>query len=199
MSNKELIEDLNHLRIKYGTNNLYRTLLKLLREEYEELSSLFGVSSGNPTSTFYPTSSTEFYKEYMEMAAQAAHDTLEEHPVLSSGFYGETTSLGAQSIHGDEFSICLDEENIMEDADGMDLITQLYNDISSRVECESPDDESANTPQETLKIIQTCGAGAASEEPHKKRSLKKDTSDTLEVIKETTAPAKPKKNSKKTQ
>ena len=79
--------------------------------------------------------------------------------------------------------------------------TLLHNSISSRVECESPDDESANTPQETLKIIQTCGAGAASEEPHKKRSLKKDTSDTLEVIKETetTAPAKPKKNSKKTQ
>ena len=197
MSNKELTEDLNHLRIKYGTTNLYRSLLKLLREEYEELSSLFGVSAGNPTSTFYPTSSTEFYKEYMEMAAQAAHDTLEEHPVLSSAFYDEeTTSLDAQSIHGDEFSLSPEE-----DADGMDLITQLYNDISSRIECETPVDESANTQQETLKVIQTCGASAASEESPKKKLLKKGTVETVAVIKEETltAPAKPKKNSKKTQ
>jgi hypothetical protein len=198
MSHKELQEDLTHLRIRYGTTNVYKTLMKQMREEYEELSSLFGVSSGNPTSTFYPTSSTEFYKEYMEMAAQAAHDTLEEHPVLSSAFYDEeTTSLDAQSIHGDEFSLSPEE-----DADGMDLITQLYNDISSRVECEPPVDDSENTPPEApLKIIQTCGASAASEAPSKRKLLKKAAVETVEVVKETetTAPAKPKKNSKKTQ
>jgi hypothetical protein len=68
MSNKDLIEDLNHLRIKYGSTNVYKTLLTLLRTEYEELSSFFGVSQNNmPTSIFYPTNSTDFYKEYMEL------------------------------------------------------------------------------------------------------------------------------------
>jgi hypothetical protein len=208
MSHKELQEDLTHLRIRYGSTNVYKTLMKQMRDEYEELSSLFGVSSGNmPSSIFYPTNTTEFYKEYMEVAAQAAHDTLEEHPVFSSGFYDEDASIEAHSIHGDEFSLC-PEENI----DDMDLINQIFNNscwpsatplsggsAESDISPETPRGESADTPQETLKIIQTCGASAASEEPHKKRSLKKDTSDTLEVIKETAPPAKPKKNSKKNQ
>lgn len=212
MSHKELQEDLTHLRIRYGSTIVYKTLMKQMRDEYEELSSLFGVSSGNmPSSIFYPTNTTEFYKEYMEVAAQAAHETLEEHPVLSA-FYDEDASIEAQSIHGDEFSLC-PEENI----DDMDLINQIFNNscwpsanplsggsAESDISPETPWGESADTPQETLKIIQTCGASAASEEPHKKRSLKKDTSDTLEVIKETAAPetaapAKPKKNSKKNQ
>jgi hypothetical protein len=199
MSNKELVEDINHLRIKYGTTNLYRTLLKLLRDEFEELSSLFSVSPGNPTSAFYSTNPADYYSNFMEVAAQAAHDTLQEqHPAPLSGFYDEETlSLDAQSIHGDEFSLAPEE-----DADCMDLITQLYNDISKRVEAESTD-EAAGTPQEPppLKIIQTGGASAASEESHTKRPLKKKAAaETVAVIKEadTTAPPK-KKISKKTQ
>ena len=108
MSNKELIEDLNHLRIKYGTNNLYRTLLKLLREEYEELSSLFGVSSGNPTSTFYPTSSTEFYKEYMEMAAQAAHER-DMTGVALTGRQGGTLS---RQLRETDVHVCVPHERV---------------------------------------------------------------------------------------
>jgi hypothetical protein len=197
MSSKDLVEDLNHLRIKYGTSNVYKTLLTLLRTEFEELSSLFGVSSGNmPSSIFYPTNSTEFYKEYMEVAAQAAHDTLEEHPVLSSGFYdSESNTLEAQSINGDEFSLSPEE-----DAESMDLIHQILNDISysasSSNSPETPVGEDTNTQELPLKIIQT-GGSAAPEASHNKKLLKKKAaSETVEVIKETAASAKPKKISK---
>ncbi len=199
MSTKDLIEDLNHMRIRYGTCNVYKTLMKLLREEYEELSSLFCSSPNNiPTSTFFATSPEDYYAAFMKASAEAAHDVLQEqHPAPLSGFYDEETlSLDAQSIHGDEFSLAPEE-----DADCMDLITQLYNDISKRVEAE-PTGEATGTPQDPpLKIIQACGASAASEESHTKRPLKKKAAaETVAVIKEadTTAPPK-KKISKKTQ
>jgi len=199
MSTKDLIEDLNHLRIKYGTCDVYKTLMKLLRNEYEELSSLFGVSSGNPTNVFYPTNSTEFYKEYMEMAAQAAHDTLEEHPVLSAFYDMETQTMEAQSIDGDEFSLC-PEENI----DDMDIINQIFNNsysAESDISPETPRGEPADTQEDPpLKIIQTGGAGAAPEDGPKKHLLKKKTpTEPVAVIKESAPPAKPKKISKKNQ
>jgi hypothetical protein len=197
MSTKDLIEDLNHLRIKYGTCDVYKSLMKLLREEYEELSSLFCSSPNNiPTSTFFATSPEDYYAAFMKASAEAAHDILQEYTPAPASFYDEeNTSLDAQSIHGDEFSLSPEE-----DADGMDLITQLYNDISSRVESE-PAGEPADTPQETLKVIQTCGASAATESSPKKKLLKKGAVETVAVIKEETltAPAKPKKNTKKTQ
>ena len=192
MSNKDLIEDLNHLRIRYGTSNVYKSLMALLRSEFEELSSLFGVSSGNmPSSTFYPTNTTEFYKEYMEVAAQAAHDTLEEHPVFSSGFYDEDASIEAQSIHGDEFSLC-PEDNI----DDMDLINQIFNNsysAESDISPETPRGESADTQEQPLKIIQTSVGSANAPEAQKKKLLKKKSPEsTVSVVKET-PPAKAKK------
>ena len=198
MSNKDLIEDLNHLRIRYGTSNVYKSLMALLRSEFEELSSLFGVSSGNmPSSTFYPTNSTEFYKEYMEVAAQAAHDTLEEHPVLSAFYDIETQTMEAQSIHGDEFSLC-PEENI----DDMDLINQIFNNsysAESDISPETPRDEPTITQEQPLKIIQTSVGSADAPEAQKKKLLKKKSPDsTISVVKET-PPAKAKKNSKKNQ
>jgi hypothetical protein len=194
MSHKELHEDLTHLRIRYGSTNVYKSLMKQMRDEFEELSSLFGVSSGNPTSTFYPTSSTEFYKEYMEVAAQAAHDTLEEHPVLSAFYDMETQTMEAQSIDGDEFSLC-PEENI----DDMDIINQIFNNsysAESDISPETPRGEPADTQEEPpLKIIQTGGAGAAPEDGPKKHLLKKKTpAEPVAVIKES-APAKSKKKS----
>ena len=209
MSNKELQEDLNHLRIRYGTTNVYKALMKLLRDEFEELSSLFGISSGNPSSTYYPSNPQDYYAEFMEVAAQAAHDTLQEqHPVLSSSFYDEDASIEAQSIHGDEFSLCAEEEE--DNIEDMDLLQQILKDISysastkstsTEISPESPRDESAATHEEPpLKIIQTGGAGAASEDASKKRPLKmKAPTEPVAVIKETAVPAKPKKNSKKNQ
>lgn len=221
MSNKDLIEedltmsepgvalqrDLNHLRIRYGTSNVYRTLMKQMRDEFEELSSLFGVSSGNmPSSTFYPTTSTEFYKEYMDVIARAAHDTLEEQHTAPASFYDlETQSIDAESIHGDEFSLCPEEEE--DNIEDMDLLQQILKDIScwpsanplsggsasSEISPETPVGETADTHEGPhLKIIQTGGAGAAPEDASKKRPLKmKQPTEPVAVIKET--PAKPKK------
>jgi len=191
MSSKDLIEDLNHLRIKYGTSNVHRILMKLMRDEYEELSSLFGVSSNNmPTATFFSTSPQDYYSEFMKASAEAANEVLQEyHPVQ------EFFDLEAESINNDELSIA-PEDNI----DDLELINQIFNDNNSYSEppTENPTGESADTPQEPpLKIIQTGGASAAPEAPSKKKLLKKKTptTETVEVVKETApAPIKKKKN-----
>jgi hypothetical protein len=196
MSPKDLIEDLNHLRVKYGTCNVYKSLMRLLREEYEELSSLFGVSSGNmPSSTFYPTTSTEFYKEYMDVIARAAHDTLEEQHTAPASFYDlETESVNDESNSLEAEDCTLQKEMTLEEE--MALIDSIFNDsysASSDISPAAPVGEPADTPQETpLKIIQTSGASAASEDAPKKKLLKKKpVAESVEVIKET--PTKGKK------
>ena len=204
MSNKDLIEDLNHLRIRYGTTNIYRTLMKQMRDEFEELSSIFGVSSNtHPTSTFFATSPENYYAEFMKASAEAAHDVLQEqHPVFPTSFYDEDASIEAQSIHGDEFSLCPEEEE--DNIEDMDLLQQILKDISysastksssTEISPETPRGETANTHEEPpLKIIQTGGAGAAPDTTPKKRLLKKKSPDsTVSVVKESTAPTKGKK------
>ncbi len=199
MSSKDLIEDLNHLRIKYGSTNVYKTLIALLRTEYEELSSFFGVSQNNmPTSIFYPTNSTDFYKEYMELAAQAATDTLQEQhvPVNShstSSFYEDIASLDAESVNEDIYSIA-PEDNI----DDLELINQIFNDNNSysEIPMETPGEEPAATHENPpLKIIQTNIGGADAPELPKKKILKKkaQSTESVSVVKEETAPAPIKK------
>ena len=191
MSYKELQEDLNYLRIKYGTIPLYRTLIKVLRDEYEELSSLFcSTPNSHPTSTFYPSNPADYYSEFMEVAAQAAHDTLQEYPPVQS-FY----DLEAESIT-EEDSVSLAPEIPPED---IELINQIFNDNNSySAPPENSPGESADTHQEhPLKIIQTSGASAAPEASPKKKLLKKKTptTETVEVVKETApAPIKKKKS-----
>ena len=199
MSNKDLIEDLNHLRIRYGTSNVYKTLMKLLREEYEELSSLFCSSPNtHPTSTFFATSPQDYYAEFMKASAEAAHDVLQQYTPAPASFYDmETQSMEAQSIDGDEFSLC-PEENI----DDMDLINQIFNNsysAESDISPETPRDEPTITQEQPLKIIQTRVGSADAPEAQKKKLLKKKSPEsTVSVVKET-PPAKPKKNSKKNQ
>jgi hypothetical protein len=190
MSNKDLQEDLNHLRIRYGTSNVYRTLMKLLREEYDELSSLFGVSSNtHPTSTFYPTSPQDYYAAFMTASAEAAHDTLQEYTPAPASFY----DLETESVNDDSSSLEAEEFTL---EDELKLIDDIFNNnsysASSEISPEPLTGETANTPQETpLKIIQTCGASAASEDAPKKKLLKKKAvSESVEVIKESPAKAK---------
>jgi hypothetical protein len=68
----ELVQELNSLRIKHGTSNVYKTLLTMMRREYEELSELFTCSS-NPTIT-----SSDYYNEFMVLNNRAMAETLEE-------------------------------------------------------------------------------------------------------------------------
>ncbi len=193
MSNKDLIEDLNSLRIRYGSSNVYRTLMKLLREEYEELSSLFCSSSNtHPTSTFYPSNPADYYSEFMKASAEAAHDTLQEYTPVPTTFY----DLETESVN-DESSILEAEELTFEEE--IKLIDNIFNNIPySEIPTENPLGESADTHQEPpLKIIQTGGAGAAPEASPKKKLLKKKTptTETVEVVKETApAPIKKKKS-----
>lgn len=212
MSNKELIEDLNHLRIKYGTIPLYRTLIKLLRDEYEELSSLFcSTPNSNPTSTFYPTSPHDYYNEFMKASAEAAHDTLQEYTPVPTTFYDlETESLNDESaiLEAEEFGCtsynltgCSKNSELTLEEE-MKLIDTIFNNnsysASSEISPETPRGESAITPQEPLlKIIQASGASAAPEASPKKKLLKKKTptTETVSVVKEETpAPIKKKKN-----
>lgn len=192
MSTKDLIEDLNHLRIRYGSSNVYRTLMKLLREEYEELSSLFGVgTNSHPTSTFYPTSPQDYYAEFMKASAEAAHDTLQEYTPAPASYY----DLETESVN-DESSSMEAEEFTLEDE--MKLIDDIFNNnsysASSDISPAPTVGESADTPQETpLKIIQTSvgPADAPDTAPKKKLLKKKQAVESVEVIKET--PTKGKK------
>ena len=205
MSNKDLIEDLNHLRIKYGSTNVYKSLMKLMRDEYEELSSFFGVSQNiNSSTSFYPSNSTDFYKEYMELAAQAATDTLQEQhvPVNShstSSFYEDIASLDAESVNEDIYSI-VPEDNAADDelfTKDIELLAQIFNDNNpySEISTENSDEVSAATQQEPVKIIQTKIEENSSDEKPKKRLLKKKTTnEAIEVVKETPAPIKKKKS-----
>ena len=209
MSNKELIEDLNHLRIRYGTIPLYRTLIKLLRDEYEELSSLFcSTPNSHPTSTFYPTSPQDYYAEFMKASAEAAHDTLQEYTPVPTTFYDlETESLNDECsiLEAEEFGCtsynltgCSKNSELTLEEE-MKLIDTIFNNNSYSVPpTETPSDESTTTPQDPLlKIIQAGGASAAPEASPKKKLLKKKTptTETVEVVKETPpAPIKKKKN-----
>lgn len=206
MSNKDLQEDLNHLRIRYGSSNVYRTLMKLLREEYEELSSLFGVgTNSHPTSTFYPTSPQDYYAEFMKASAEAAHDVLQEqHPAPASYYDLETESVNdeSNSLKAEEFTL----------EDEMKLIDDIFNNnsysASSDISPAPTVGESAGTQETPLKIIQTsvgpadgrnatlARSGTASDAPDtapkKKLLKKKPVAESVEVIKETPT-AKPKK------
>ena len=83
-----LTQELNGLRIKYGTTAVYRVLIGLMRHEYNELHELFtgslpegamsaGHLSGLETYAA-PLSASDYYSEFMELTTKAAHETLEE-------------------------------------------------------------------------------------------------------------------------
>lgn len=190
MSTKDLIEDLNHLRIRYGTSNVYRTLMKQMRDEFEELSSLFGVSSNNhPTSTFFATSPQDYYAEFMKASAEAAHDVLQEqHPAPASYYDLET-----ESVNDNGSSLAPEELTLEEE---MKLIDDIFNNSYSASSDISPaptTGESAGTQEQPLKIIQTSvGSAAAPDAPKKKLLKKKSPESTVSVVKETATKGKKK-------
>jgi hypothetical protein len=71
----ELVQELNSLRIKHGTSNVYKTLLNMMRREYEELSELFTGSTSNPNPIVSPS---DYYNEFMFLNNRAMAETLEE-------------------------------------------------------------------------------------------------------------------------
>jgi hypothetical protein len=91
MSAPDLVQELNSLRIKHGTSNVYKTLLNMMRREYEELSELFGCGTNIPGSCqnsnpagLWPTSlrevvsASDYYNEFMFLNNRAMAETLEE-------------------------------------------------------------------------------------------------------------------------
>jgi hypothetical protein len=81
MSAPELVQELNSLRIKHGTSNVYKTLLNMMRREYEELSELFGCGTNIPGSCQNSNpivSPSDYYNEFMFLNNRAMAETLEE-------------------------------------------------------------------------------------------------------------------------
>ena len=88
----ELTQELNRLRIQHGTSNVYKTLLGMMRREYEELSEMFTGScqSSNPIvpslcetepGSVWPKAigaSSDYYNEFMMLNNRAMAETLEE-------------------------------------------------------------------------------------------------------------------------
>jgi hypothetical protein len=71
----ELAQELNRLRIQHGTSNVYKTLLSMMRREYEELSEMFTGSYQN-SNPIVPSS--DYYNEFMMLNNRAMAETLEE-------------------------------------------------------------------------------------------------------------------------
>ena len=71
----ELTQELNRLRIQHGTSNVYKTLLGMMRREYEELSEMFTGSYQN-SNPIVPSS--DYYNEFMMLNNRAMAETLEE-------------------------------------------------------------------------------------------------------------------------
>jgi hypothetical protein len=81
MSAPDLVQELNSLRIKHGTSNVYKTLLNMMRREYEELSELFGCGTNIPGSCQNSNpivSPSDYYNEFMFLNNRAMAETLEE-------------------------------------------------------------------------------------------------------------------------
>lgn len=76
LTGDDLVQELNNLRIKHGTSNVYKTLLNMMRREYEELSELFGCgTTSNPNPI---VSASDYYNEFMVLNNRAMAETLEE-------------------------------------------------------------------------------------------------------------------------
>ena len=144
-----LTQELNGLRIKYGTTAVYRALIGLMRHEYNELHELFtgslpegamsaGHLSGLETYAA-PLSASDYYSEFMELTTKAAHETLEEQ---------------CYSLHPADIE-SVDEDNIEdmsedEDADIVDDISISDVDYACQT---NPED----TELHTIKVIHTSG------------------------------------------
>lgn len=99
----ELQQKLTELRIQYGTTTLYKTLLGLLRSEYEELHELFG---GMVEGTF--SNGISYYNEFMELSTKAANETLEEQ-CYSLNVY-DMESVGASTLDDIDDDLDVDDD-----------------------------------------------------------------------------------------
>lgn len=150
-----LTQELNGLRIKYGTTAVYRVLIGLMRHEYNELHELFtgslpegamsaGHLSGLETYAA-PLSASDYYSEFMELTTKAAHETLEEQ---------------CYSLHPADIE-SVDEDNIEdmsedEDADIVDDISISDVDYACQTNPEA-NIYSAVSELHTIKVIHTSG------------------------------------------
>lgn len=77
----DLVQELNSLRIKHGTSNVYKALLSMMRREYEELSEIFGCGTnitGSCQNSNPIVPASDYYNEFMFLNNRAMAETLEE-------------------------------------------------------------------------------------------------------------------------
>lgn len=145
IESETLTQELNGLRIKYGTSTVYRALIALMRQEYSELHELF-TGAGLDTRP-EPLSASDYYNEFMELTTKAAHETLEEQ---------------CYSLHPADIE-SVNEDNIEDMSEFEDEDADIVDDISiSDVDyaCQTnPEANTYNATSElhTIKVIHTSG------------------------------------------
>jgi hypothetical protein len=137
IESETLTQELNGLRITYGTSAVYRALIGLMRQEYNELHELF-TGSSLESGACAPLSASDYYNEFMELTTKAAHETLEEqcyalHPA------------DIESVDDDNIEDMSEDEDVdisIGDVDYDDSETNIYN-VASELH--------------TIKVIHTSG------------------------------------------
>lgn len=143
IDSETLTQELNGLRITHGTTAVYRALIGLMRQEYNELHELF---TGSGLDTYAaPLSASDYYSEFMELTTKAAHETLEEQ---------------CYSLHPADIE-SVDDDNIEdmsedEDADIVDDISISDVDYACQTNPEA-NIYSADSELHTIKVIHTSG------------------------------------------
>ncbi len=141
IDSETLTQELNGLRITYGTTAVYRALIGLMRQEYNELHELFtgsSLESAGSCAGACPLSASDYYSEFMELTTKAAHETLEEqcyslHPA------------DIESVDDDNIEDMSEDEDVdisIGDVDYDDSEANIYN---------------ADSELHTIKVIHTSG------------------------------------------
>lgn len=172
----DLVQELNSLRIKHGTSNVYKALLSMMRREYEELSEIFGCGTnitGSCQNSNPIVPASDYYNEFMFLNNRAMAETLEEQCY-------NLHEVDLETISQDE-DVDLEIDDDVEVEDNMDIGFYGFGeaglgeaDADVKIICtdeESPSEDTASTPD--IKEIIT--------EPHpivkgrgKRMSKKKD-------------------------
>lgn len=110
--NPDLVRAIQHLRVNYGTAEVYHTLMNVLHGDHVFLTKLF--------SSPQQLSSVNFYNEFMELNAEAERDGFEDQD------YAETVHSKSSDV--DDFGIDYTYDDVQETADSivdMEDIDQL--------------------------------------------------------------------------
>lgn len=148
MESDALQQELNSLRIRHGTLNVYNTLRSMMRTEYRELHSLFAGDQQYSSGTCQPLNTADYYNEFMELNTKAANETLEEQCYALN-------MMDLESVEDDNLEYVDMDENVEDgEEDGEDNINIGDVEFLGLHQTDMNTTYSAN-PDRHLKIINT--------------------------------------------